>query len=147
MRLTLLLPLLVSVSVSVSDFRQALSLYENGMYERARTMFEELPDSPLSDGYVVLCALKMRTADNQELLSDYTKKYPSSTLSHPIAFENAGRLFDAGKYKEALAVLSSVDLKALPKNSSAEYHFKLGYCNYVEGLFPEALKHNGRETP
>ena len=141
MRLTLLLPLLVSVSISSSDYRQALSLYENGMYERARTMFEELPDSPLNEGYVVLCALKMRTADYQELLADYSKKYPSSVLTHPIAFENAGRLFDGGDYKNALSYLSSVDIRALPRDRRPEYYFKLGYCNYVEGLFPEALKH------
>ena len=140
MRLTLLLPLLVSASISATDFRQALNLYENGMYERARTMFEELPDSPLSDGYVVLCALKMRTADYQELLADYTKKYPSSTLTQPIAFENARRFFDAEKYQEAQSCLSTVEMSALPEDSRAEYVFKVGYCNYMAGLFPEALK-------
>ena len=37
-------------------YRKALELYENGMYEEARTIFETLEGNALVDGYTVLCA-------------------------------------------------------------------------------------------
>lgn len=140
MMLTILLSLLLTVSGPTADYRLAVDLYENGMYERARTMFEALPADALTNGYVVLCALKMRSDDYPELLSAYNKKYPQSTLSSPIAYEHALRLFDLERYPEAYSELQKVDTKALPEAKQPEYVFKKGYCDYVEGRFPEALK-------
>lgn len=140
MRLTLLLSLLVASTVSTGPYRQALSLYENGLYERARTEFEALAPDPLSEGYTVLCALKMRSEDYPELLSSYNKKYPSSTLSPAIHYEYALRLFDQEKYADSYAQLSMVEVEDLPVASRPEYVFKKGYCHYMEGRFPEALE-------
>ena len=137
--LTLLLSLFIATSVPARDYHQALDLYEHGMYGRARTVFETMPGDPLTDGYVVLCALKMRSDDYPELLEAYTKKYPSSSLTQPIAFENARRLFDAGRYPDAFAELSKVSPSTLPEKDRPEYVFETGYCHYMEGRFPEAL--------
>ena len=44
-------------------FREALRLYDSGMYDQARDLFSEMSGDPLCDGYAVLCALKLRSAD------------------------------------------------------------------------------------
>ena len=50
--------------------REAVRLYENGMYGQARTLFESLSGDPLSEGYTVLCAMKQRAADYPELVKE-----------------------------------------------------------------------------
>ena len=83
------------------DWRLALDLYRSGMYERARSVFETLAPDPSAEGYVVLCALKMRTDDYGELMTEYDRRYPSTVLTGRIRFENARILLDAGRYGEA----------------------------------------------
>ena len=69
------------------DFKTAVTLYERGLYNEARSIFEDLskqePDV-LTDGYIVLCALKTRAAGYESILSDYESRYIKSTLSPEI---------------------------------------------------------------
>lgn len=51
--------LVFSAAASPSrEMERAVKLYDSGMYDRARSVFESLPQTPLSDGYVVLCAIR-----------------------------------------------------------------------------------------
>ncbi len=139
MRLTLLLSLLLAAVVQPSAYRQGMILYENGMYGSARTVFESVQGDPLCEGYVVLCALKMRSDDCPVLLSSYRSRYSSSSLSRAISFENALRLFDMGEYSESFTDFEAVGLKAVPPGKEAEYTFKRGYCLYRADRYDEAL--------
>ena len=119
-------------------YRQAVELYNGGMYDRALTIFESLPASPLSDGYAVLCSVKMRSEDYPERIADYDRTYPSSVLTGRIRWENARLLFDAGSYGEASLELSKVNSAALDAGETAEYIFKCAYCEFSFGRYPEA---------
>ena len=119
-------------------FRQAVRLYENGMYGQARALFETLPDDPLSDGYAALCALKMRTDDGAELLEAYRLRYPSSSLSSALHLERARILFDEGKYQQAATEFSFVSSDNLTDKELAEYVFKCGYSAFALGHYAEA---------
>ena len=55
--------------------RRALDLYENGMYERARTIFDSFADDPLAEGYSVLCAIQTGSGDYPALLEDYLTRH------------------------------------------------------------------------
>lgn len=125
-------------------YRRALELYDNGMYERARTIFESLSDDPLSAGYSVLCALKMRTDDYPALLEAYDKKYPASSLTAKIHYEYALRLFDQDNYADAAAELAKVPERTVAPEDRAEYVFKKGYCAFAMGSYPEAINHFAR---
>ena len=117
--LALLALMLVSSAVRAvpsSDrevYREALELYRSGMYERARAMFETLTPDAASEGYAVLCALKLRTDDYIETMAEYDRNYPSSALTGRIRFENARILFDEGKYGEASLEFSKVPSTSL----------------------------------
>ncbi|MBQ9660618.1 MAG: tetratricopeptide repeat protein [Bacteroidales bacterium] len=121
-------------------FRQAVHLYDNGMYEQARALFSRLSGDPLSDGYSVLCALKMRTDDASGLLSDYRIRYPSSRLSGALHFEQGRILFDEGKYQQAATEFSFVSSDDLPEDELAEYVFKCGYSAFSLGHYAEAAQ-------
>ena len=125
---------------SSHDFRRAVELYDNGMYDRALTIFESLPSDPLTDGYSVLCAVKMRTEGYPLLISEYDRRYPSSVLTPHIRFENARLLFDAGNYGEAALEFSKVDSSVLDAQQTSEYIFKCGYCEFSLGRQTEALQ-------
>ena len=145
---TRMIPLLAAAFLSLGlraaptddarTWRQAVRLYENGMYEQARLLFGAMDDDPLSDAYEVLCALKMQTADSADLLSAYFLRYPSSSMSGPLHFEQARILFDQGKYMQAAGEFSSVSSEDIPEEALAEYIFKCGYSAYCLGHYAEA---------
>ncbi len=120
-------------------YRQAVRLYDSGIYDRAMSIFESLPSGPLSDGYAVLCAVKMRSEDYPERIAGYDRLYPASVLTGRIRWENARLLFDAGSYGEASLELSKVNSASLDSGETAEYIFKCGYCEFSFGRYPEAL--------
>ena len=121
-------------------WRKALDLYQNGMYESARTLFESQTGDPTADGYVVLCALKMRTDDSQQLLSEYLSTYPSSSLVGRIRYESARIFFDEGRYARAAEELSKVPSDALETDEMPEYMFMCGYSAFSMGDYPQALQ-------
>jgi len=139
MRHSLLLFALLASTIGMTPYRKAVALFDDAMYGRARTMFEAMPQGPLSEGYVVLCALKMRSGDYPQLMECYLRKYPSSTLTSSIRFENAMRLFDSEKYDDAKSEFSLVPFADVPSEKRAEFEFKQGYCSFATGLFPEAV--------
>ena len=52
-------PAYASANPRTLAYKQAVNLYENGMYERARAIFGTMQGDPMTDGYSVLCALKV----------------------------------------------------------------------------------------
>ena len=150
MRVKALLAVIIAATLTTSAFtasadnraktyRQALELYENGMYERARALFETLNDDPLSEGYTVLCALKMRTDDYFDKVASYDSRYPVSSLTAKIHYEYALRLFDLDRYDDASYELARVPESTVAPEDRAEYIFKKGYCDFSLGRYPEAI--------
>ena len=130
--------LMAQPSGGTRTYRQALRLYENGMYDQARVLFSGMAGDPLCDGYAVLCAIKMRAEDYPELLEEYRLRYPSSSLSSTLHFENARILFDEGKYQQAATEFSFVSSDNLTQKELAEYVFKCGYSAFALGRYAEA---------
>ena len=147
---TLLTPLLALVFCApglaaapdggVRAWEQAMRLYGNGMYEQARICFEAMPDSPLSDGYEVLCALKMQTIDCDDLFASYRLRYPSSRLTGTLHFEQGRILFDRKKYQQAATEFSYVSSEDLEEEELSEYIFKCGFCAFSLGQYAEASR-------
>ena len=125
---------------STRSWRQAMRLYDNGLYEQARILFEAMPDGPLSDGYEVLCALKMQTEGCFDQLSAYRLRYPSSRLTGVLHFEQARILFDQEKYQQAAAELSLVNSEDLATEEIPEYIFKCGFSAFSLGHYTEATR-------
>jgi len=124
-------------------YRQALELYENSHYEGARILFESLKGNDVAEGYVVLCALKMRTEDCDILLEAYRRKHPRGSMLNDVMLEKSTNLFDDEKFGEAEAGYLAVVPEKL-KDRKAEYYFKLGYSQYSTGKYPEAMSTFGK---
>ena len=122
------------------DFRKALKLYQNGMYERAKDLFEDVgrQGDLLGEGYSALCAAKMQTAGFMEELDAYLLKYPESSLAPQIHFEKGLALFDEPDYVAARREFSSFAREDLSPDQAAEYMFKRAYCDYALLNYPDA---------
>ena len=122
------------------DYRKALKLYQNGMYESAKDIFETLGRSGdlLGEGYSALCAAKMQTAGFMEELDGYLLKYPESSLAPQVHFEKGLALFDAGDYAASRREFASFSKEDLSRDQVAEYVFKRAYSDYALQDYPSA---------
>lgn len=121
-------------------FSEALDLYANGAYGRARTLFEDLGDE-LSRGYATLCAIKANTPDYKELINRYLSSCPHSVLIPDIHFEYAQNLFDDGEYSMASLEYAQAAPGTFSSSKLSEYNFKRGYCAFSQGDYPSARKY------
>ena len=107
--------LLLSVSLNAASdgrtelFREAVSLYNAGMYERAASLFDRLKGDSVSDGYALLCAIKMRASGLDALVADYEEEWENTPLSNQIDWEYGRVLFDAARYSDAAGRLQRVE--------------------------------------
>ena len=122
------------------DFKKAAKLYRNGMYERAKDIFEDLgrKGDLLGEGYSALCAAKMQTAGFMDELDSYLLKYPESSLAPQIHFEKGLAYFDAGDYVSSRREFSSFAKEDIRRDQVAEYVFKRAYSDYALQYYPEA---------
>ena len=145
MRVRLLLAaLLLSVSAFAAPdertdiYREAVNLYNHGMYERAATLLEKIPGDPMSDGYALLCAIKMQSDGFETRLAKYEKDWRKSSISNLIDYEYALVLFDRGRYAEASDRFAAVEKKYLDESHYDEFAFKKGYSFFSRGLYRDA---------
>ena len=124
-------------------FREGVNLYENAVYERARTVFESI-DDPLSQAYVVLCAVKSGSPDHERLYREYMKDNPESILAPRINYEYASDRFAKGDYASAGLLLKLVPESAVSAGELPDYRYKRAYCAFAEGDNTEAAKWFGK---
>ena len=135
---------LLSVSVYAAPdertdiYREAVNLYNNGMYERAANLLDKIHGDPMADGYALLCAIKMQSPGYEEKLADYERTWRKSSISNLIDYEYALVLFDRGLYEDASKRFAAVDKKHLDESHYPELAFKQGYSDFSRGLYDQA---------
>jgi tetratricopeptide (TPR) repeat protein len=125
------------------EFREAVGLYDRGMYERARTLFESISAStsdPLAAGYSVLCAVKMGSAGYLTEVGEYENTYPYSVLMPQIHYQTGLNLFDANDFAGASRAFASVTSSELYGNQVDEFLFKQAYSEFGLGYYDKALE-------
>ena len=120
------------------SFQDAVNLYQNGVYEKARTIFESLGD-PMSRAYAVLCAIKGEDDDHERVFWEYNNEYPESVLGNRIRYEYAATLFAKEDYAGAAQMLQQVSETRLDPSDLLNYNFRRGYCAYANGKYDEAI--------
>ncbi len=122
------------------DYKQAVRLYENGLYERARDIFVSLKEKGdvLSEGYEALCSAKLKSSGYEKALTGYLENYPESSLAPQIHYQLGLDLFDKEEYAEAKYELSQFSKDDIFKTQVAEYIFKRAYCDYALGDYDPA---------
>lgn len=125
-----------------SQYEKAVSLYEKGMYDRARAILESLPDSEndvMASGYSVLCSTHLQTEGYESLIDAYQKKFPGSALLNQICYSHANNLFEKGYYSEAADLYYKVIEKDLYHSQITPYLFKKAYSDFALGRYDQAL--------
>ncbi len=125
------------------QYKHAIELYDNGMYERARIEFDRLAlESPgvMVEGYVVLCAINMQSEGYDIMADDYELKYPYSPLLMQIRLRYGLVLFDKQDYVTAARLLSYVDPDQVGTRDKAELIYKQAYCDYRNGRTERAVQ-------
>ncbi|MCR5561500.1 MAG: tetratricopeptide repeat protein, partial [Bacteroidales bacterium] len=138
--------LIVTLSASLGaqnppqSFREAVILYEQGAYGKARAIFDELGD-PLSQAWSILCAVKVNSSDYQDLIDAYISSNPDCVLVPQLYFASAVNDFAAGDYEHAYLELNRAGgQESLPEKDRAEYLFMRGYSAYKIGNMGTAVR-------
>lgn len=137
--------LLLAVSAAAAGpskvYEQARELYQKGLYEKARALFGEVSaqdPSPLSDGYALLCSMKLKDVDCRALVDEYFVKYPESALYAQIRYQNALNMFDEGDFEGARSEFASFSQDKIDESQMCEYLFKRAYCDFSLGDYEKA---------
>ena len=123
------------------EFKDAVALYEKGMYVEARQAFEQIArqsGAEDAEGYAVLCAVRLQAPGYQTLIEKFDSDYPTSTLRGIIHYANALNLFDREKYEEASVEFSLVNEQTLTSAQIPEFTFKQAYSEFGQGHYATA---------
>ena len=120
-------------------FRDALALYEKGMYSEARNIFDTIDDVQ-AEGYSVLCSVNLQEIGYENRMNAYLADSPYTGLLPKLYWQHAMNLFDAGEYEDARYFLSEIPEKKVGKRNMAEYLYKSAYSSFQMGDGEEALK-------
>ena len=118
-------------------FRQALDLYENGVYDRAARLFGQV-DGSMAEGYKILCDIQLRAEDAVDRADAFLEKYPESILAPQVNWALGRSLFDAGEYAAADHRFTRFSESDLYKDQRAEYLYKRAYCAFTQGDYVTA---------
>lgn len=125
------------------EFREALRMYDAGMYSRSRVLFDELDERSAAadpEGYPVLCDVKSKVPGYRQSMDAFLNARPYSPLAVMIRFEHAMNLFDVQDYKGASSQLSKIDVKDVDKSRQTEFLFKKAYSDFENKDMQQALK-------
>lgn len=114
------------------EFREAVRLYENGMYSRSRTLFEKIGEdysAVAPEAYSVLAQVREKTPGYAKTADTFLEENPHSVLVPQIKWHYAMNLFDDHNYKATGEMLASVSIDDLHKTQRVDYLFRKGYCD------------------
>lgn len=125
----------------IAVFREAMALYEHGMYSKARELFASLSESDSrAAGYEVLCNVKMRTNAYEIAMGKYIKEFPYSGLVPRILYAHAVNLFDDEDYAGAARCFGRLSQKDMERADLAEFTFKKAYSEFEIADYDSALQ-------
>ena len=127
---------------TIKEFREACRLYDKGMVNRSKVLFDAMSDKDSkadSEGYSVLCDVMMKTPGYELRMKEFFRTYPYSVHIPQIRYAYALNLFDAQKYKAASAELALIKPKQLEKSQRTEFLFKRAYSDLENKDYDLAL--------
>ena len=124
--------LAAGVSLNAQDYRDALRLYDNSMFSRSRTLFDEEAGKSLTsdpEGRSVLSQIRSVVPGYETSMESFISRNPQSPHIPQMKWYHAMNLFDSQDYRTAGAVLAEIDVRQLFKKQRTEYHFRKAYCD------------------
>ena len=124
------------------EYRQALKLFENGMYDRSMLLFQDIAmrtGDVDAYGYYVLNAVSLRVPGYEKLIEEFIGRSQSSTLIPQIRYRYALNLFDDKDFKAASEQFEQLSRHQLYRKQVPEFQFKRAYCDFELRYFDRAL--------
>ena len=124
------------------EYREALRLYEKGMFDRSMLLFKDLVTETGDEtayGYYVLNAACLRTPGYEKLIEEFVERSGSSALIPQIRYRYALNLFDDKDFAAASAQFEQLSRHQLYRKQVPEFQFKRAYCDFEQRYFDRAL--------
>ncbi|GIZ10490.1 tetratricopeptide repeat protein [Flavobacterium sp. UMI-01] len=119
----------------LKDFNKAVSLYRDGQYASAQTLFEkvylESNDSEVKSDcayYDASCAIRLDRGNAGDLIERFLVDYPTSAKSNQAYLEVGFYYFDQKNYAGALRNFEKVNEYQLKSENRDKFNFQKGYC-------------------
>ena len=124
------------------EYRQAMKLFENGMYDRSMLLFQDIAmrtGDVDAYGYYVLNAVSLRVPGYEKLIEEFIGRSQSSALIPQIRYRYALNLFDDKDFKAASEQFEQLSRHQLYRKQVPEFQFKRAYCDFELRYFDRAL--------
>ncbi len=124
------------------EYREALTLYERGMYDRSMLMFRDLAEKTGNEdarGYYILNAACLQVPGYETLIEDFADRHGSSGLIPQIRYRYALNLFDLKDFSGASAQFEQLSRHNLYRRQVPEFQFKRAYCDFELRHYDRAL--------
>ena len=124
------------------ELKQAVKLYERGMFDHARAVLERVPEPDRDvdiQGYMLLCAINMKADGYENMLEHYIGDFPYSGYIPQMRFLYALNLFDEDRYAKASEQFEQLSRHQLYRRQVPEFLFKKAYCDFENGNMDRAL--------
>ncbi len=107
-----------------------LSLLE---YRSQLDAVTDLYDLEWADYNLVCCQVELGSAEAEQLMLGFMKRYPSSQQANRMRFMLACYHSDNGDFEAAEPLFDEVDYEALNAREKERYDIRLGYIRFVKG--------------
>ncbi len=96
------------------------------------------------DYYLAMCAMELEEHDAEARMLSYLERYRSSVYLNDIRFALAVESCKKGDFAVAEEYFSQVNYKSLSGALRAEFDMRMGYINFMNRRYDEAVKHFDR---
>lgn len=131
--LSLLLSALLLMSFDgPQKMRDAVRLYDNSMFGRSRTAFDDIAETSESsdpEGFSVLSQVRSSAPGYEVAMESFVRRNPHSVHVPLIWWHHAMNLFEIHDFKGAGEALENIDVRDLQKSQRLEYLFIKAYCD------------------
>ena len=133
---------------NLSEFDNALSLFNDKQYQSAQILFEKVKQENASQDvhadcayYIGICAIHLNQNNADELIEQFITDYPTSSKQNQAYIEVAQYYFEQGKFPQALLYFDKVDENALTYEQTEKFTFEKGYAHFAAGDKKEATSY------
>ncbi|WP_418263278.1 tetratricopeptide repeat protein [Flavobacterium faecale] len=119
----------------LKDFNKAVSLYRDGQFASAQTIFEKVflesknPEVKSDCAYYdASCAIRLDRGNAGDLIERFLTDYPTSAKSNQAYLEVAFYYFDQKNYSGAMRNFEKVNEYQLKSEDREKFNFQKGYC-------------------
>lgn len=133
--------------------KRGRELFELGRWSDAREEFVMLRDklSPsdnqgaeLADYYIALCSKELGQPETEQRLLSFVDSYGSSVRTNDIKFALADYYCTREEFGKARQMLLETDYKLLSADRKADYDFRMGYVDFLDGKYDTAAEYFSR---